>query len=376
MNERLLIPDPEKLSRYGWDATWNEKWALSTAMEENEAGLEPARVLSENRGHWTVGTAGGARRAELTGKLRFAAVSALDRPAVGDWVRLRPGGPDDPALIEGVLERRSLLTRKAPGETSREQILAANVDYAFVVSSMNADLNPRRIERYLAVVWNGGAEPVVVLTKADLRSEKERAEDHERLAEIALGARVIEASGFTGHGVDGIRELLAPGRTGVLIGSSGVGKSTLTNALLNASVQTVRDIREDDAKGRHTTTGRELFELPGGGCLIDTPGMRELGVMADGDDGIAHGFPEIEALLGRCRFTDCAHETEPGCVIRAALETGEVSAERLASYRKLEREAAFQARKGDKAAESRERKQWKRITVQARSQMKRKRGEG
>jgi len=274
--------------------------------------------------------------AELRGKDYFEARDKTALPTVGDWVLVAPADGTGVSPIEALLPRRSCLVRAAAGEKTIPQPIAANVDLAFVVTSANLDLNVRRVERYLATVQSGGAAPVIVLNKIDLIADP--APLLARLAEVAPGVPVIATSAAYGDGVDRVRAHLA-GRTGVVVGSSGVGKSTLLNQLLGAAAQVVRTVRDDDDKGRHTTTRRELFFLDGGGVVIDTPGMRELKVWTEpsttGDDEL--GFEDVTALSATCRFRDCTHTNEPGCAVRDA-----VPAERLAAWQKLRREAAAQ----------------------------------
>jgi ribosome biogenesis GTPase / thiamine phosphate phosphatase len=267
-------------------------------------------------------------------------------------------------LIHAVLPRRTKFSRKAAGAETEEQVVAANIDVVFVVSALAGDLNARRLERYLALGWESGAEPAVVLTKADLCDDVAAA-----LAEveaIAIGVAVHAVSNVTGNGLDELSTYFAPGRTIAVLGSSGVGKSTLINRLAGRDLQAVAEVRAD-GRGRHTTTRRELVPLPGGGLVLDTPGMRELALW-DASGGVEGVFEDVGVLAARCRFPDCAHETEPGCAVRAALEDGSLDAERLAGYRKLEGELRHLELKIDKRARSEERKKWRRF---ARSRRKR-----
>lgn len=333
----------------------------------------PARVISESRGIYVLAFGEGETRlAELRGKFRHAAETAQDLPVTGDFVIATRSQGSERAMIEALLPRKSLLRRKAAGNTGEDQLLAANVDVALIVTSFNLDLNLRRIERTLSLVQNAGIKPVIVVTKADLADEVMQARLVEGLANVALALDVYSVNALNGDGVAELRAELPLGKTGVLIGSSGVGKSTLTNRLLGIETQTTFGIREADARGRHTTTVRQLFELPDAGCLIDSPGIREVALSAD-EAGIGEAFSEIERWMGSCRFTNCTHGNEPGCAIRAALARGELTPERLRSYQKLKREADFAARKTDQAHALEEKRRWKKISAQTAQHMRRKR---
>jgi ribosome biogenesis GTPase len=291
-------------------------------------------------------------------------------PAVGDWVALaaRPG--EGAATIHALLPRRTAFVRKAAHSVTDEQVVAANVDTALLVASMNADFNARRLERYLATAWQSGAAPVVVLTKADLADDPEASVAEAEA--VAFGAPVLAVSVVTGQGVDELARLLKPGETAVLVGSSGVGKSTLVNALAGDERMATAAIREQDAHGRHTTTHRELILLPSGALVLDTPGMRELGLF-DADEGLSTAFDDIEELAVACRFTDCGHTNEPGCAIREALQAGALDAGRWKSFQKLQRELAHQERKEDPVAREAHRRHWIGIHKSARAHMKAKR---
>ena len=319
-----------KLSDLGWDASF------AHAFEPyNEEGLVPARVAVQHRGAYVLLAEQGELRAELTGRLTHEAEPG-ELPAVGDWVTARVRD-EASASIHAVLPRRTAFSRKAtsgPSDRTEEQILAANVDTVFLVSALGPELNPRRLERYLATAWESGAEPVIVLTKLDLHADAAAALT--AVEGIAFGVPVHAVSGVTGEGTEALSPYLRAGRTVALLGSSGVGKSTLVNRLCGRDVLATRDVRAD-GRGRHTTTHRELVGLPGGGLLLDTPGMRELQLW-DASDGLEGAFADVASLAAACRFTDCAHETEPGCAVRAALADGSLAPERFESWRKLERE--------------------------------------
>ncbi|MFT4040486.1 MAG: ribosome small subunit-dependent GTPase A, partial [Thermomicrobiales bacterium] len=300
--------------------------------------LVPARIAADGQSVWRLA---GCRAAlgELSGKLRHG-LAHEERPAVGDWVAVADG--EARAIIHHILPRRTALARRAASLDAVSQVIAANVDLFGIVTSANQDLNPRRVERYLAAVWESGASPMIVLNKTDLVDDV--APLRALLDEVALAVPVVEASAATGAGLTDLQAMLAPGKTVAFIGSSGVGKSSLVNRLLGREAQHVSGIREDDARGRHTTTRRELLPLPGGAVLIDTPGMREFGLTEDGG-GVDAAFADISELAEQCRFNDCRHEGEPGCAVQAALAAGTLAPERWESYRKLQREAAaYEAR--------------------------------
>jgi ribosome biogenesis GTPase len=347
------------LRALGWDDR------LEALLRTDAPGLVPGRVLAEERGLYQVASADGEHAASPSGRLRHDA--ELDPsaawPAVGDWVALEAlavgaGGDGAHRLVQRVLPRRTAVVRRAPGDRKQlAQVLAANVDVVFVVTSANAEFNVRRLERYMTVAWESGATPVVLLTKVDLVDDVERLRIAAEMA--APGVEVVAVSSVTGEGLDLVRAHLGPGRTVVFTGSSGVGKSSVVNALAGAPLLDTGGIREDDARGRHTTTRRQLVRLADG-LLIDTPGLRELGVL-DGE-GLANAFEDVEGLAAACRFTDCGHRSEPGCAIRAAIADGSLAADRFAAYQKLEREAQRAVLAGDALARRAERKRWTAIS--------------
>jgi len=337
----------------GWNAHFQRQWE-----SHDRQGLTPARVIEEQREAYRILTEAGEASAEIVGHLRHAATDRSSFPAVGDWVAVREVRGENKALIHEILPRRTKISRKVAGERTAEQILVTNVDIVFLVSSLNADLNLRRIERYLGTIWESGAQPVIILNKADLCADPHTLAAE--VAEIAPGVSVHVLSAIAGEGLGELAEYLGPGNTVVLLGSSGVGKSTITNQLLHTDLQSTREIRAGDDRGRHATTYRRLFVMPTGGVLIDTPGMREFQAW-DAESGTEEVFDDIAQLATQCRFRDCGHKTEPGCAIRAAIEEGSLDAARLVNYDKLRKEMAYLDRKRDVAAQAELKKRWKRI---------------
>ncbi|MFO7733555.1 MAG: ribosome small subunit-dependent GTPase A [Candidatus Aminicenantes bacterium] len=327
---------------YGWDA---ERAAQFEACAG--PGLVPGRVIKQARDLSTLMTPLGELAAEVSGRFRHEASGPADFPVVGDWAVVEPLG-EDRALIHAVLPRRSAFTRKVAGEAVAAQIAAANVDTAFLVSGLDGDLNLRRVERYLTTALSGGAAPVVVLNKADLRTDLDSV--IAEVGTVAPGVPVVAVSALADGGLDGLAPFLVPGKTVALLGSSGVGKSTLINRLLGEERFRTGPMSDASAgRGRHTTTARELVRLPGGTLLIDTPGMRELQLWAE-EGSLDRVFEDIERLAARCRFPDCRHENEPGCAVRAGAENGSLDARRLESYLKLRREVRFMELKKDAKA--------------------------
>ncbi len=335
-------------------------WTIALARDHEPhaaLGRDAARVVAEDRGSYHVLGAAGELRAAVSGRFRFDAEDDPSAfPAVGDWVVVEAGMTGD-TIIHAVLPRRSALVRQAAGRRTEAQVVGANLDVVFVVASLNADLNVRRLERYVAAAWESGAEPVVLLSKADLGEDVDAAMT--TVAAVAAGASVLVVSSFDGRGVEDVRARIGPGRTAAFVGSSGVGKSTLLNRLAGADVAAVREIREDDARGRHTTTRRQLHVLPDGGLVLDTPGMRELALW-DGE-GLDRSFGDIDELGAGCRFRDCSHRGEPGCAMATAIGAGSLEPGRLDSWRKLQREAAHHDRRVDHLARVAEKRRWRQI---------------
>ena len=332
----------------------------SSELADNlEQGLEPGRVVAVHRGAFDVATAHGNVRARLPGRMLHDGVEV----AVGDWVGLAG------AVVRAVLPRRSAIVRSSAGLTSEAQTLAANVDVAFIVTSLGPDLEPRRIERYLVIIWESGASPEIVLTKAD------RMDDPWPLVAtvetVAIGVPVHVVSAVSGLGCDALRARIRPGTTAVLLGSSGVGKSTLVNRFVGHERMEVKETRADDDEGRHTTTRRELVALPGGGVVIDTPGLRELQLWDGGGGAVEAAFSDIEELTAQCRFTNCSHQTEPDCAVQEALRSGELSRERHRSWLKLQRELRAIAMRSDARLRREEKRKWQLRVREGRSRARR-----
>jgi ribosome biogenesis GTPase len=352
------------LDALGWTPRFAE------AFEAHRApGLEPARVSLEHTHIYRVISPNGERLARVAGRLRHAAGGRADFPAVGDWVVLEPPPTGGDARIRAILPRASAFSRRAAGNPTERQVVAANVDVVLLTSGLDGDFNLRRIERYLVTAWDSGATPVIVLNKADLVEDV--APFIRDVESIAGGVPVHAVSAKRPDTLLDVRAHLAPGRTVALLGSSGVGKSSIANALIGEQRLRTREVRESDSRGRHTTSGRQLILLPGGGILIDTPGMRELQLWDTGDS-VAGAFADIESLAEGCRFRDCRHATEPDCAVLAAVADGTLPAERLDSFRKLQDEQAYQAAQQDQRAQIERKRQWKVLTKAAEKRIREK----
>jgi ribosome biogenesis GTPase len=323
------------------------------------AGWVPARVVAEQRGTYRVVTSFGEVEARITGQFRHQAEGAIAFPAVGDWVAVERHDPASPVTIQQVLPRQSQFVRKVAGTLTEGQVVAANVDTVFLMAGLDGDFNLRRLERYLVTAWDSGARPVIVLNKADMCTDLAGA--IAQVEAIAGGVAIHPISAVTGEGLAQLETYLEPGQTVALIGSSGVGKSTLTNYLLGREQQATQAVRVDDSRGRHTTTHRELLPLPSGALLIDTPGMRELQLWIAGS-GLSETFADIEALAAACKFRDCGHNQEPGCAVQAAIAAGTLSPQRLHSYQKLQREQQRIEQRQDTHARQNSKRRFKHIT--------------
>lgn len=323
------------LQDLGWDTHWDAAFA-----PHRHAGLSPARVALEDKHAFSIVTESGESPARIAGRLHHQAASPADLPKVGDWVAVRRKPGESRAVIHHVLPRRTSLTRKVPGREAAPQVLATNIDLAFVVQALDNTFNLRRLERFLVMIHEGGARAAVLLNKADLADSTQSLLEQTRA--IAGDTPVLAVSAKTRRGLGEIRALLAPGQTCVFVGTSGVGKSSLINRLYGEAVQATLEVREHDDKGRHTTTWRELILLPGGGLVIDTPGMREFHMWL-ADAGLDDAFPDIAELALQCHFRACSHTREPRCAVRQALENGSLSADRFASFTKLRHELDYLA---------------------------------
>jgi ribosome biogenesis GTPase len=354
------------LGAWGWTA---REEALF--QPHAQVGRLPGRVLAEHRGSYAVVTDRGELDAVVSGRFRYDAANMEEYPAVGDWVAVEPSGGGGPSVVHQVLPRATRFARPARGGVVDAQVVAANVDVVLLVTGLDHDFNVRRIERYLALAWSSGAEPVIVLNKADVCDDVAG-----RIADatlVAPGVPVRVISALEGDGLDSLTPLLQPGRTVALLGSSGVGKSTIVNALLGYERQATGAVRADDQRGRHTTTSRELLLMPTGALLIDSPGMRSVG-MWEIEPGLADAFADIDAIAADCRFSDCTHESEPGCAVLRAIDDGSLPRARFESRRKLERESAALAARVDPVARAAHRKHWTAISKSVRVHMRHKYG--
>ena len=354
----------DELAELGWDSFFREQFQLLEVP-----GSVPARVISEQRHSYQVYTQHGELSAEISGRIRYQARTADQYPAVGDWVVVKPFINEGKGVIHMVLPRKSAFSRMVAGEKTEEQVVAANVDTVFIVSGLDGgrNLNLRRIERYLTLAWESGASPVIVLNKVDICPDVDaRIRDVEP---VALGVSIHAVSATERIGLGALGRYIVRGKTTAFLGSSGVGKSAIINALLGVERQEVGEVRESDGKGRHTTSRRELILLPDGGAVIDTPGMRVIQVWSDEDD-LRKAFDDVERLAGGCRFNDCTHRTEPGCAVKAAIQRGDLGIDRIQSYRKLQRELKHLVARQDSKARLEEKAKWKRISRWSRKNQK------
>jgi ribosome biogenesis GTPase len=349
-----FVQSNDVLKALGWSDFYEKSFAAY-----REQGFVVGRVALEHKRLYRVYTELGEVLAEVAGKLRYQAGGREDYPAVGDWVVLKVRPEEMRATIHAILPRKSKFSRKVAGNQHEEQIVASNVDTVFLVNALNLDFNLRRLERYLIVAWESGANPVVILSKADLCDDVEA--KIRAVEGVAFGVPIHAISSLQQEGLDALAPYVGFGQTVALLGSSGVGKSTLLNALYGEERMATREIREGDDKGKHTTTHRELIQLPQGGIVIDTPGMRELQLW-EAEDGFADGFQDIEELAAQCYFGDCRHEKEPKCAVKAALQDGSLDGGRYRNYLKLQKELAYLSRKENKREQIAEKQKWKAIS--------------
>jgi ribosome biogenesis GTPase len=359
------------LNTLGWNSHFSHEFDLIAGSKSgNGRALAAGRVCADSRHIYTILTEAGELSAEVSGKFRAEAGVKADFPVVGDWVAAALRSEEGKAVIHAVLPRMNSFSRRSAGYKTEEQVIAANIDTAFIVTAADGDFNPRRVERYLTLAWNSGAEPVVVLNKTDMSGSPE--DLVAELSSVAVGVPILPMSAETGVGLDALFTRLEAGETAALLGSSGVGKSTIINRLLGFMKQDTFAVREDDSRGRHTTTRRELIVLPAGGILIDNPGMREVGLWGE-ESGLEETFFDIEELASRCRFGDCGHGSEPGCAVRAAMEDSRLDPERFQSYVKLQKELRWAAAREVGRLSLEEKRRWKAIS-KLQKQLKKERG--
>lgn len=351
-----------KLELAGWDQSWAEVFA-----KQKDQGLQPGRIFTHNRQVYSIYTELGETTAEISGSLLYR-VDEPELPVVGDWIAFRQHAPGDLAVIHEVLPRRNKFSRKAAGRAFSEQVIAANIDTLFVVCGLDHDYNLRRVERYLAAATETGASIVIVLTKSDLCSNVEQLAND--VASVAPAIPVLPVNALSLESVATLLSHLGEGRTAALIGSSGVGKSTIVNQLLGASFQNTQPTRESDGRGRHTTTNRELFILPSGGLILDNPGIRELQLWSH-PSSLDTAFPEIEGLAASCQFNDCSHQEDRGCAVQEALARGDLSQDRWRNYLKLQRELRHMALQFDENARRNAKQRIKKLCKEVKRNQKR-----
>ena len=358
MNIQSNPSQPPNLENLGWDPFFQKSFQAL-----NIPGCVPARVISQSKDVFLVCSQDDELTAIVSGKMRYLAGADKQYPAVGDWVAVTQLNHEQKAVIHAILPRKSKFSRKAAGERTDEQIVSANVDTVFIVSGMDGgrNFNLRRIERYLTLAWSSGATPVIVLNKVDLCADIETCVH--QVETIAPGIAIHPVSARMHTGIQALKPYLTRGKTTAFLGPSGVGKSALINALLGFEKQKTGDVREDDKMGRHTTTRRELIIIPGGGMVIDTPGMREIQLWA-GEEDVQATFHDIEILAKQCRFSDCSHDTESGCAVMAAIDAGELDPSRLENFRKLQREINYLACREDNSTRLYEKLRWKKVAKQ------------